>query len=277
MIYIIIIIWIIMLLIMGIVWMSQLVSKLVYGLFFFILNLGFLPTGYDIAKNIKPTGVYVIPFIGAIIEVPLHFFMTLWINIVDFICWLPSKIPLISSALKFIDKCPDLDLTTHGVDPLIEKFGLTGHRNFVTHSILNPYILIILVIGTVLYLLSKCISKKIKNIIIISLSLCLAVFSAHLFADCMPNAWLGGALIKAKIFGKSITFNAFISKLWLFVNGLAALRVSGFYASRLGEEDLVHADNKNKDSRDVDSEKEKIEFEFKEDENIRTVVKLKKK
>ena len=208
-------------------------KNLPYVIFFKILNLGFLPSGLDIDNNIKVIGEYTIPFIGAVIEVPLHFFMTLWINIVDFICWIPSKIPIVREALRFIKMCPDLDLTTHGLDPLIGILGLTGHRNFITHSILNPYILLILFVGILLcfllHLANNEVCEWIGEMIGWILVLVLLIHSAHLFADCMPQKWTGAALIRVSIFNiRFVVLNGFLSKCWLMLNGFLAIKIAHF-------------------------------------------------
>lgn len=211
-----------------------LIKAAFHFVFFTILNLGFLPAGLHIAKDISPVGVYVIPYIGAIIEVPLHYFLTLWINVIDFICWIPSKIPVLNSFLEFIKRCPDKDLTTHGVDPLIGMLGLTGHRNFITHSILNPYILMICLIGTLLFFIFGFINEKIRNILGTCVAMCLFIHSAHLFADCMPSQWIGGALIKSAYIG---TWNAFFSKIWLLSQGIISIRIGIWYCEMIKGED----------------------------------------
>lgn len=48
-----------------------------------------------------------------------YIIVILFINIVDSILWLPVKIPILNSVLKFIKTCPDKDLVTYGVDTLI--------------------------------------------------------------------------------------------------------------------------------------------------------------
>lgn len=228
--------WIIVI-VLAIIFLRWFVGKLLYVLFFEVLNLGFLPAGLNLIENIRPLGVYTIPLIGPIIEVPLHFLMTLWINIVDFVCWILCKIPFLNMELTFIKGCPDLDLTTHGTDELIGVLGLTGHRNFITHSILNPYIVIIVAIGFILYFITGIFSKKIQNFIASCVITCLCIHSAHLFADCMPRAWEGGALIKVKIFEISILkFNGFFSKLWLLGNGIFTIYIGSFFTKNMEEE-----------------------------------------
>lgn len=225
------IIIIILAIVFGIALIRWLIGIALNLVFFTILNLGFLPAGLHIAKDISPVGVYVIPYIGALIEVPLHYFLTLWINIIDFICWIPSKIPGLNFLLEFIKKCPDKDLTTHGVDPLIGMLGLTGHRNFITHSVLNPYIFLILLIGTILYFVLGFVNKKIQEVLGICIAMCLFIHSAHLFADCMPGQWIGGALIKSAFIG---TWNAFFSKAWLLIQGILSIRI-GFCYCKIDE------------------------------------------
>ena len=209
--------------------------------FFKILNLGFLPSGLDIDNNIKVIGTYTIPFLGSVIEVPLHFFMTLWINIVDFVCWIPSKIPILREVLYLVKVCPDLDLTTHGTDLLIGTLGLTGHRNFITHSVLNPYILLIFFTGIILYFFLHCINseicKWIGDAIRGILVLVFLIHSAHLFADCMPQKWTGASLIKVYAFNiRFIILNGFLSKCWLMLNGFGAIKIAAFLMEDRGIE-----------------------------------------
>lgn len=201
-------------------------------IFFNILNLAFLPAGLKLADKIKPVGVYVL---CGIIEVPLHYFMTLYINIVDFALWIPAKIPVLNSVLKFIKTCPDKDLVTHGIDPLIDFFGMTGHRNAFTHSVLNPYIVIIVAICVVLAIVVGYFSESVSNFFNMMAVVTLMILSAHLFADAMPQKWMGAAYIRLQIFNiHIITFNAFFSKLWLILNGFVCLYIAG---KLLGEDE----------------------------------------
>lgn len=203
---------------------------LLEGLFFNILNLAFLPAGLDIAANTSMTGVYTIPLIGAFIEVPLHYIFSLVINVVDFLCWFICKIPLIGNIIEFIEKCPDKDLTTHGTDPIIGFLGITGHRNFITHSVLNPYVIIFIVLSVILIFALGSLNEVVGMIFRFLLFFGLLTFSCHLLADCMPSAWTGAALIRVKIFGLQIfTLNGFFSKLWLMLNAI----VSGGIGAKL--------------------------------------------
>lgn len=222
-----------------------LIKSAVWALFFRILNLGFLPAGIGIGEGIAETGVYVLPFfLGSLIEIPLHFLLTLWINIVDFACAILSVIPFVKELLYLVKVCPDLDLTTHGIDPVIGFLGLTGHRNFITHSVLNPYILMIVLAGLVLYLFGFVIKRFLPgigtficSIAVVCVSMSLFIHSAHLFADCMPKGWNGSALIKVHIgFIKFVLF-PILSKLWLLVNGIFAMVLGCKFFGLLPQED----------------------------------------
>lgn len=75
------ILFLIVIIIMAICFAIALIRTAVWALFFRVLNLGFLPAGIGIAEGIAETGVYVLPsFLGQLVEVPLHFFLTLWIQ-----------------------------------------------------------------------------------------------------------------------------------------------------------------------------------------------------
>lgn len=222
------ILFLIVIIIMAICFAIALIRTAVWALFFRVLNLGFLPAGIGIAEGIAETGVYVLPsFLGQLVEVPLHFFLTLWINIIDFVCAILSLIPFGKELLLMVKVCPDLDLTTHGTDPIIGFLGLTGHRNFITHSVLNPYILLIVLSGIVIYCIGRLIRiifPKIGSVIcgiaVACVGMSLLILSAHLFADCMPKKWTGAALIRVHIAFIKFTLFPIMSKIWLLVNGV---------------------------------------------------------
>lgn len=134
-----------------------------------------------------------------IINIPfllINYLLMLIINIIDFIIWFFSWIPGYRHLIKSITKAHDID--NYNVRGIIASH-FSNHRNFFTHSILNPIIFIYIVIAIII--------KQIKSFAVSFLiSLPLLGFLGGLLADTMPNGWTQN-LSRIHLF--SITFNPF--------------------------------------------------------------------
>lgn len=175
-----------------------------------IITLSFLPSGImrGFSHRMMDGSISntIIPIIGGL----FNYITVLIINIIDFFCWLISFIPLVNLLLYTIYRSPDFDLVL-GV----------AHRNFISHSVLNPvflvYVAIVAIVVRVISRIPENILGFIKSILlIIGLS-----FVGHLLADTMPAGWKGFAMIKIAFTEKPIlTLPAIFSKLWLYLNAI---------------------------------------------------------
>lgn len=176
--------------------------------------LGFLPsgiktaTGHKLLYNTDYTIVTLIPGI----EVIIFFFISLLCNIIDFMLWFIAWIPGLKQLIAVIYSAPDIDLLFRTI--------FHTHRNFITHSVLNPLLLIILIPT---FIFGKFF-KWLKNIACFVILL----FMLHFFADAMPIKWAGFANIYIGIGPLKLFYlPPFLSKLWLMVNALACLYIAG--------------------------------------------------
>lgn len=189
------------------------IKNLIYS----ILTLSFLPHALGMFDG--NVGSYSIPIIGQFIEVLINYFVAAFINLIDFFIWFINWIPGVNWIINFIYRSPDM----------VERYlpdifgGLAGHRNFITHSILNPVFLVYLIICLIIIILVH--KTSISDLIKIILFFIGLTFVCHLLADTMPKSWRGTAHIKLFLFTKFYTLPAFLSKLWLYMNA-----VLSFYA-----------------------------------------------
>jgi len=173
-------------------------KQLAYSIF----TLNFLPGAFHMFDGNMSS--YTIPIVGGVIEPIINYVCILFLNIVDFLLWFLHWIPGVGYVMDRIYKAPDE----------VEKTYDLVHRNFITHSIFNPRIVVILVIGFVLLYVIGKISREVSSLISYLICFTLIIFACHLIADTMPQSWVGFALIKTPLF----TLNALFSKLWLYIN-----------------------------------------------------------
>jgi len=175
-----------------------------------IITLEFLPSGMEVIKgesisadsNIRTS---IIPIIGFLINI----FIMLLINIIDFIIWPFSWIPGLSNLISFIGGSHDIDQTSS---------IFTHHRNFLSHSVLNPIILIY-----------SWISYKFRKVSILNfiLILPLIAFAAGILADTMPRGWGFYSYIHISLLGFRIfSLSAFFTRLWLFLNSFILISLT---------------------------------------------------
>ncbi|MBN1037072.1 hypothetical protein DWC20_16170 [Clostridium botulinum] len=174
-----------------------------------IFTLSFLPGAFHMFDGNMSS--YTIPIIGKIIEPIINYVCVLVLNIVDFFVWFVHWIPGLGYVIDRIYKAPDE----------VEKTFKLVHRNFITHSIFNPRIVAILVIGFVLLFAINKISTKLSSLVATLICFTLLIFSCHLIADTMPQSWVGFALIKTPLF----TLSGFLSKVWLYMNIIICLLI----------------------------------------------------
>lgn len=179
-----------------------------------ILTLDFLPKAYNFLKDSK-IGTYSIPILGLL----CNYVTWVFVNLVDFIAWLFHWIPGVGSIMDWIYKAPDMDLNSAS----LEIFRNT-HRNFITHSVLNPVFVGFIGIS---YMIKRTIVDNIggmmKDIFAKFILLVCACFAAHLLADTMPRSWQGSAIIKVKLFQAGFSLNSIFSQLWLYIHAIIAL------------------------------------------------------
>ena len=177
-----------------------------------LFTLSFLPNGLYFLNNTEPNTV-AIPLLGGI----FNYISILICNITDFFLWFISWIPGLSNLIKMVYRSPDLDLA----------FNL-GHRNFITHSVINPVFIGFVVISAIIVLITKHF-KVLNSFLRILVFLTGMTFVCHLLADTMPKGWTGTAYIYFKLWSMNFPLRpAFLSLLWLYINSLFALCVSTF-------------------------------------------------
>lgn len=185
------------------------ITKGIFSLLFHVLTLDFLPGALDMFDG--NVASYTIPVIGPTIGIIVNYFIAAFINLVDFLVWFINWIPGLEKIIDIVYRSPDL------VERALPIFGgLGGHRNFITHSILNPVFLVFLL--TSLILIKVLFNTKIKNIIQPLLFIIGLTFVCHLLADTMPKAWLGTANIKIFLSKNFFTLPPVLSKVWLYLN-----------------------------------------------------------
>ena len=132
-------------------------------------------------------------------------------NITDCLMWFISWIPGLNNIIYMVYTCPDLDL----------KLGI-GHRNFITHSVLNPIFIGFVVISILLIVITSF-SEGLNSGIRLLLFLIGMTFTCHLLADTMPNKWMGTAYIK--FLGFSLK-PPFLSVIWLYANSFISFCIN---------------------------------------------------
>ncbi len=175
-----------------------------------LFTLSFLPSGIDTLFNHRlhdgdMSTIALIP----LVEHLINYIAVLFLNIIDFAIWTIAWIPGVNLIIDIVYTSPDFI-----------EVGVT-HRNFLTHSVLNPVFLIamlaLFIVGKILGLFSQWFKLAFAYIV-----LCAGfAFVGHLLADSMPNAWTGFARINFIIFSAP----AFISKIWLYINAFFATMV----------------------------------------------------
>lgn len=170
--------------------------------------LGFLPSGVETATGHKALyhtdykQVTLIP----VVEVIIFYFVSIMCNIFDFFLWFIAWIPGIKQFIALIYVSPDIDLL------FPEIFHM--HRNFITHSVLNPVFLT----AIALVILLGRFFEWIKAVFLLVAYL----FILHLAADAMPLKWVGFAKIYIGIGNVHLFYlPPFLSKLWLLLNVVA--------------------------------------------------------
>lgn len=167
--------------------------------------LGFLPsgietaTGHKLLYNTDYKQVTLIP----VVEVLICYFISILCNLMDFMLWFIAWIPGLKQLIALIYAAPDMDLLFPSVFHL--------HRNFITHSVLNP---LFLISGVLMVLLGRFF-EWIKAIFLFVALL----FALHFLADAMPLKWVGFANIYVGLGSVKLFYlPPFLSKLWLLLN-----------------------------------------------------------
>lgn len=177
--------------------------------------LGFLPSGMKTAtgNKILYNTDYRVYALIPVVEPLFGWFISALCNIFDFFLWFITWVPGIKQVTGFIYSLPDMD--QHAVKIFC------NHRNFITHSVLNPGFIIITLFSFILSKIGKC--KELGECI---LGLSALIFSLHFFADSMPLDWKGFALIHISILKRNLfTLPPLLSKIWLILNAFLALKI----------------------------------------------------
>ena len=184
------------------------------GFIYSILTLSFLPSGMEVIKGESllhdaSMTTTIIPIIGLIV----NYFVVLMVNIIDFMIWFFSWIPGYRRLIAFISSAHDIDQKTG-----IIASWFTSHRNFFTHSVLNPILLIYFVISFHI----KAAKGAFINFIIALPGL---AFAGGILADTMPKSWAYNfSRIHIEAIGFNvITLSPLFSWLWLLFNALIIL------------------------------------------------------
>ena len=175
--------------------------------------LGFLPSGIEVATGnrlLHNTDYRVVTLIP-VLEPFICIIISAICNIFDFLLWFIAWIPGIKQIIALIYSLPDIDQIFRNIFP--------NHRNFITHSVLNPGFIITILIG---FILGK-INESFKAITFLIAS----IFAVHFFADMMPLKWGGVANIYIGIGSyRLFALPSFLSKAWLMGNGILALHIA---------------------------------------------------
>jgi|GEM_PF-2369059 len=184
------------------------------GVFGTVLTLGFLPSGFEvITGNPLLANINLLTAPIPILGILINWLLALFINTMDFVLWFFSWIPGYKEIIGVVASSHDLDL-----GPWANFFS--HHRNFLSHSVLNP---VFVVYGIVAYGLSKIFRSPLRFI----LALPMMGFGLGLLADSMPQAWTGFSLIKVSLFGfYMFALPGLLSWIWLIANGFIALGIS---------------------------------------------------
>ncbi|MBH1941044.1 hypothetical protein I5677_09085 [Mobilitalea sibirica] len=200
-----------------------------------ILTLDVLPSAYEMTYNTAIKGNHTVWLIGWIINPIINYFITLFINIIDFLCVFTSWIPFVNNIQDTIYYAPDIDqLNSNIVYNIIEPLLGTSHRNWITHSVLNPYFIFFIVCAFILSFIARFIPvfKYIVGLIILIIGMS---FVAHLLADTMPLSWGKGSRnsfsnIHVRFWFIKFQMNGLFSKLWLYLHasiaGAATIKAS---------------------------------------------------
>lgn len=176
-----------------------------------IFTLSFLPNAIGMFDGNINTMASNIPIVSKLVEGIINWTSVIFINVIDFCLWFIYWIPGVKQIINLIYTSPDF------VERLISSM-LGSHRNFITHSILNPIFLIFIMVA---FILCKIINKyEIGELISIVVMLIGFVFACHLLADTMPQSWVGFANIKVQIFRTFFVMPPLLGKLWLIVNAI---------------------------------------------------------
>lgn len=182
-----------------------------------IFTLSFLPNAIGIFDGEISTRATSIPILSNIIETTLNYISVLFINIIDAILWFVYWIPGVKQVIDVIYTSPDV------VEKLIPDM-LDSHRNFITHSVLNPVFLVFIIVS---FTISKILKNtEIGEIIAAILMIIGFVFACHLLADSMPKSWVGFSNIKVQIYTTFFTLPPFLSKLWLYINVFLCIKLT---------------------------------------------------
>lgn len=178
---------------------------------YYWLTFAFLPSKLKIRKA---TNIYTwnIPILGPL----LNYTTACIINMIDATIWLFQWIP----GFLFIAKI--LYHTADSLERYLSWFlgGISGHRNFISHSCINPIYLGFLFLS---HIILQTISFHSIRIIVQFLCFLLSLtFIAHLLADTLPKAWIGKALIKIVFIFHFSTLSIGKSKAWLHINAILA-------------------------------------------------------
>lgn len=173
------------------------------------LTLGFLPMGLRVRKGTNLHS-WRIPIIGPLV----NYVTACLVNIIDALLWCSFLLPGMRRICLFFYRCPDMSERYFG----FLLGGINGHRNFISHSVLNPFFLALIWCFTFLIQHSPFIWLTIFLQLVasvIGLS-----FIVHLMADTLPKAWLGKALIKVIFIFHFTTLSIGGSKTWLHTQAL---------------------------------------------------------
>lgn len=200
-----------------VLWLIMCILNSIGSFFASIFTLSFLPNAIGMFDGKMDTVASSIPILSNLIEGLINWISVVFINFVDFILWFIYWIPGVKQIIELIYRAPDL------VERLIPHM-LGAHRNFITHSVLNPVFLVFIMIA---FVLCKILNKFEMGTIISGLLMIIGLgFACHLLADTMPKSWVGFANIKVQIFATMFVMPPWLGKLWLLVNAIFCIKLT---------------------------------------------------
>lgn len=179
-----------------------------------VFTLSFLPKAIGMFDGNISTMASNIPIISKLVEGIVNWISVIFINVIDFVLWFIYWIPGVKNIIKLIYTSPDL------AEKLISNM-LGSHRNFITHSILNPIFVVFIIIT---FIVCKTLNHYEIGGVISSILMIIGLgFTCHLLADTMPKSWVGFANIKVQIYKTLFVMPPWLGKVWLSVNAILSV------------------------------------------------------
>ncbi len=188
-----------------------------------LLTLGILPGAYGLTEGTYITGNHTVWIIGWLINPIINYFIEIFLNLMDFVFLLTIWIPYIGDFQTILYLAPDIDqMNYNAIYEFLYPLIGSSHRNWLTHSVLNPYFIAFIIISFIIAFISQFI-PVVKYIVAFIIFIIGFSFICHLLADTMPKGWgkdsrNNFANIHFRFWFIKFQMNGFFSKLWLYIN-----------------------------------------------------------